>query len=74
MDLCGKVMSLLFNTLFVIAFLLRSKCLSFIAIITIHSDFEASEIKSIIASTFPLRFAHEIMGQAMILIFFNVYS
>ena len=50
----GKVMSLLFNILFVIAFLLRSKCLNFIAIITIHSDFEASEIKSIIASTFPL--------------------
>ena len=73
----GKVMSLFFNTLsrFVITFLPRSKCLNFIAIVAIHSDFEASEIKSIIASTFPLRFAHEVMGlQAMILIFFNVYS
>ena len=72
-----KVMSLFFNTLsrFVITFLPRSKCLNFIAIVAIHSDFEASEIKSIIASTFPLRFAHEVMGlQAMILIFFNVYS
>ena len=39
----GKVMSLLFNTLsrFVIAFLPRSKCLHFMAAVTIHSDFGA---------------------------------
>ena len=41
----GKVMSLLFNTLsrFVIALLPRSKCLSFKAAVTIHSDFGAQE-------------------------------
>ena len=39
----GKVMSLLFNMLsrFVIAFLPRSKCLNFMAAITICSDFGA---------------------------------
>ena len=37
----GKVISLLFNMLsrFVIDFLSRSKCLNFIAAVTIHSDF-----------------------------------
>ena len=41
----GKVMSLLFNTLsrFVIAFLPRSKCLDFMAAITICSNFGAQE-------------------------------
>ena len=41
----GKVMSLLFNTLFrfVIAFLPRSKCLNFMAAVTICSDFGAQE-------------------------------
>ena len=44
----GKVMSLLFNTLpkFVIAFLSRSKCLNFMAAVTICSDFGAPKIKS----------------------------
>ena len=39
----GKVMSLLFNTLsrFVIAFLPKSKCLNFMAVSTVHGDFEA---------------------------------
>ena len=39
----GKVLSPLFNTLsrFVIAFLPRSKCLHFMAAVTIHSDFGA---------------------------------
>ena len=39
----GKVMSLLFSMLsrFVIAFLLRSKCLNFMAAVTICSDFRA---------------------------------
>ena len=38
----GKVMSLLFNMLsrFVIAFLPRSKCLNFMAAVTVRSDFE----------------------------------
>ena len=43
----GKVMSLLFNMLsrLVITFLLRSKCLNFIAAITICSDFRAPQNK-----------------------------
>ena len=41
----GKVMSLLFNSLsrFVITFLPRSECLSFMAAVTIRSDFGAQE-------------------------------
>ena len=41
----GKVISLLFNTLsrFVIAFLLRSKHLNFVAAVTVGSDFRAKE-------------------------------
>ena len=43
----GKVMSVLFNMLsrLVIAFLPRSKCLNFMAAVTICSDFEAQENK-----------------------------
>ena len=43
----GKVMSLLFNMLprFVMAFLLRSKYLNFMAAVTICSDFGAQEKK-----------------------------
>ena len=43
----SKVMSLLFNMLssFVIDFLPRSKCLNFMAAVTIHSDFGAQENK-----------------------------
>ena len=43
----GKVMSLLFNMLFrlVVAFLPRSKCLNFMAAVTICSDFGAHENK-----------------------------
>ena len=45
----GKVMSLLFNMLsrLVIAFLSRSKCLNFMAAVTIYSDFGAPKIKSV---------------------------
>ena len=44
----GKVMCLLFNMLsrFVITFLLRSKCLNFMAAVTICSDFGAQENKA----------------------------
>ena len=43
----SKVMSLLFNMLsrFVIVFLPRSKCLNFVAAVTIHSDYGAQEKK-----------------------------
>ena len=54
MDLVGKVLSLLFNKLsrFVIAFLPRSKCLNFMATVTIYSDFGAQEIKFVTVSIF----------------------
>ena len=54
-----KVMSLLFNTLsrLVIAFLPRSKCLNFMAAVTVHSDFEAQENKICQFPFFPLLFA-----------------
>ena len=44
----GKIMSMLFNMLsvFVIPFLPRSKCLNFMAAVTVHSDFGNQEIKS----------------------------
>ena len=35
----GKLMSLLFNMLFVIALLPKSKCLNFMAAVIVHSDF-----------------------------------
>ena len=43
----GKVVSLLFNmpSRFVTAFLPRSKCLNFMAAVTVHSDFGAQENK-----------------------------
>ena len=50
----GKVTSLLFNMLsrLVIAFLPRSKCLNFMAVVTICSDFGAAKKKKV--SLFPL--------------------
>ena len=56
----GKVMSLLFNMLsrFVIAFLPRSKCLNFMAAVTVCSDFGAQENKVCHCfHFFPLLFA-----------------
>ena len=46
----GKVMSLLFNMLFrlVIAFLQRSKCLNFMAAVSIHSDFGSQRNKELL--------------------------
>ena len=57
----SKVMSLLFNMLFqlVIAFLPRSKCLNFMAAVTICSDFGAPKIKSTTVST---SICHKVMG------------
>ena len=53
MDLFGKVMSLLFNKLYslVITFLPRSKCLNFMAAVTIWSDFGGPQNK--ICHCFP---------------------
>ena len=68
----GKVMSLLFNMLsrLIIAFLPRSKCLNFMAAVTIYSDFGAPKIKSVTVSTFSLSISHEVMGpDAMVFLF-----
>ena len=55
-------MSLLFNTLskFVIAFLLRSKHLYFMATVTVHGDFGAQENKICQSPRFPCLFALEL--------------
>ena len=67
----GKVMSLLFNMLsrLVISFLPRSKCLNFMAAVTICSDFGAQENKVCHCfHCFPTH-CHEMMGpDAMILV------
>ena len=68
----GKVMPLLFNmpSRLVIAFLPRSKCLNFMAAVTIYSDFGAPKIKSVTVSTFSLSISHEVMGpDAMVFLF-----
>ena len=45
----------------------------FIAAVTVHSDFEAENIKSVTVSTFPPSICHEEMGlDAMILVFWMV--
>ena len=58
----GKVMSLLFIMVFrfVIAFLLRSKCLNFIVTVTVYSFFGAQENK--ICHCFHFSICHEVMG------------
>ena len=61
----NKVISLLFKTLskFVIAFLPKSKCLNFMAAVTICSDFGASQNKVCHCfHCFPHLFCHEEMG------------
>ena len=68
----GKVMSLLFNKLsrLVTTFLSRSKCLNFIAAVTIYSDFGAQKIKSATVPTVSPSICHEVIGpDAMILVF-----
>ena len=64
----GKVMALLFNMLssFVIAFLPRSKCLNFIAAVTIYGDFGAQENKIYHCSPN----CHEVMGLDFIILVF----
>ena len=67
----GKVMSQLFNTLsrLVIAFLSRSKCLNFMAAITICSDFGAEENK-VTFSIVSTSMCHEVMGpDVMVFVF-----
>ena len=72
----GKVMSLLFNTLFgfVIAFFQRSKHLLISWLQSLSTEIlEAKKIKSVTVSTFPVSICHEVMGpDAVILVFLNV--
>ena len=60
----SKVTSLPFNTLsgLVIAFLPRSKCLNFMATVTICSDFGAQKIKSDTVSIVSPSISQEVMG------------
>ena len=54
----------------VITFLQKSKCLIFVAAVTICSDFGAPKIKSVIVSIVSSSICHEVMGlDAMILVF-----
>ena len=72
----SKVISLLFNTLsrFVIAFLLRSKCLLISWLQSLSTVIlEPKKIKSVMVSTFSLSICHEVKGpDAMIVSFLNV--
>ena len=68
----GKVTSLLSNTppRIVTAFLPRSKCLNFMAAVTVHGDFGVQGKKTYHIFTFSPSFCDEVMGQnAMILVF-----
>ena len=68
----GKLMSQLFNMLsrLLKAFLPRSKCLNFMAAITICSDLEPKKIKSVTVSIVSPSICHKVMGlDAMILVF-----
>ena len=68
----GKVMSLLFHILsrLVITFLLSNKHLDFMAVVTICSDLEPKNIKSLIVSIVFPSICQEVMGpDAMILVF-----
>ena len=58
----AKVMSLLLNMLsrLVITFFPRSKCLNFMAAVTICSDFGAPQIKSVTISTVSPSICHEV--------------
>ena len=67
----SKIMSLLLNMLsrLVIAFPPRNKRLSFMAAVTICSDFGAPKVKSVTVSIVSPSICHEMMGpDAMILV------
>ena len=74
----SKVMSLLFNMLsrFVVAYLPRSKCLNFMAVVTVYSDFRTQENKNLsLFSLFPPYICHEVMEpDAMILVFLTEFQ
>ena len=63
----GKVVSLLFNMLsrFVVGFLPRSKCLNFMAAVTICSDFGVQENSLSVFPLFPLLFAMKLWDRML---------
>ena len=67
----GKVMSLLFNmpSRVVITFLLRSKCLNFMAAVTICRDFGAPKNKVTVSIVSP-SICHEVMGSDALMFVF----
>ena len=69
----GKVMSLLFNMLsrLVIAFLPRSKCLNFMAAVTICSDFGAKENKVSPVFIVSPSICQEVMGLDAVILVLN---
>ena len=71
----SKVMSLLFNMLsrLVIAFLPRSKCLNFMASVTICSDFGAQENKLSHCFHYSPSVCHEVMEQDAMILFFECW-
>ena len=71
----GKVMSLLFNMFsrFLIVFLPRSKCLNFMAVVTICCDFGAPKLKSFTVYIVSPSICHVGIGSdAMILVLYIV--
>ena len=65
MSFASKVISLLFNvmSIFVIAFLIRSKCLLILWLQSLSTVIlEPKKIKSVPASTFSSSIFHEVMG------------
>ena len=72
MDLFGKVMSLLFNTLsrFVSFYSKEQVSSNFVAAVTVCSDFGAQENSLSLFSIVSSSICHEVMGpEAMILVF-----
>ena len=68
----GKVMLLLFYMMspFIIPFFLRGKCLNFLDVITVCSDFGAQENKLVTVSVVSPSIFHEVMGlDTMIFVF-----
>ena len=70
------MMSLLFNTLsrFFIDFLSKSKCLNFMAAVTVHRDFGAQEIKICHRFHFSPSICHEVMGTEIMILAFWMLS
>ena len=66
----SKLMSLLFNAPLVIALLPKSKCVNFMAAVTVHSDFWSQENKVChCIHSFPIYFPWSEGSDAMILLF-----